>query len=377
MKTSTSVQLALVNATGFSASTLMPLWLGRIAVYLAMPDWFPSLAVAVQIGAAAAFNLVTPSLFAGYPMRKLMSSALIVAVIGYGLAAVGTPTSFLAGCLISGGALGVLLNATNRVMGSSDHVQKGYAIFVIVEVCFATLLFLGCAAASELFGLYAVFLIAATVAVCAAAFLTTIPISGAMPANAREGGETSRAFQARLALVSFILFFIGQASLHGFLPVIGETAGLSRAQAAQVVGLSMPFGLLGAVLSRLLGERIPPKSAILFVVPTFAVAAVVITLVPSVPLFITAIAIVFVATIFCVPYFFAELGALDQTGRYTSFGPAMMLVGIAIGPSAAVLLKSTFGLRAVGAFSATTLLLSAAVFIAAVRPRLVRSPVET
>ena len=63
--------------------------------------------------------------------------------------------------------------------------------------------------------------------------------------------------------------------------------------------------------------------------------------------------------------YFAELGALDRTGRYASFGPAMMLAGIAGGPSAAVFLRDSLGLAAVGLFSALLLTLSAVAFMLA------------
>jgi hypothetical protein len=55
MKTSTVVRLACVNALGFSASTVMPLWLGRIAKELGMPPWFASAAVFAQLASRVTF----------------------------------------------------------------------------------------------------------------------------------------------------------------------------------------------------------------------------------------------------------------------------------------------------------------------------------
>ena len=152
MQTATHLRLALVNAVGFSASTVMPLWLANIAGHFAMPAAFASQAVLAQIGSAALFNILTPTLFRAADPLNVARGALLMAALAYFFAMTASPFQFLSACLVCGSALGVLLNMTNRLMGSSGQVQKGYAVFVLVEVCFATLLFVSGAALIERIG---------------------------------------------------------------------------------------------------------------------------------------------------------------------------------------------------------------------------------
>src|SRR5207253_3106985 len=126
--------------------------------------------------------------------------------------------------------------------------------------------------------------------------------------------------------------------------------------------LGMPCGLAGALLARLLGERVGPLVPVLGVDLVLACLGPFLTSSPDVAIYVTGIVTLAICTIFVVPYYFAELGALDRSGRYASFGPAMMLTGIAGGPSAAVFLRDSLGLAAVGLFSALLLALSAAAF---------------
>ena len=362
MKTSVMIRLAAVNATGFSASTVMPLWLGGIAHEFAMPAWFAGAAVVSQLGSAALFNLATPRLFRGVALLPLARIGLLVAAAAYWLATTRSPALFLMAGLICGSALGVVLNVTNRLLGSAEHVQKGYAFFVIIEVCFATALFLGCSALITRYGLLAMFPAVGATTVAACLLLIGLPIDRSMPATADEHAPSTDRGAALLALLAFALFFIGQATLNSFMPVIGQAAGLDAAAARQVIGLGMPFGFLGAILARVVGERVTPIVPVTIVVAVIACIAPALTTIPTVVIFVLGVIALAVSTIFSVPYFFAHLGALDRSGRYAAYGPAMMLAGLATGPSIAVLLDARFGLPAIGAFASALLLLGGLAF---------------
>ncbi len=144
VKLSVLARLSLVNAVGFSASTVMPLWLTGVAQRFHQPPWFAGAAVVAQIGGAAGFNLLTPLLFRALEAAsRWPAPPWRFAAAAYLLAAAGRGGLFLPACLGCGAALGVVLNVTNRLMGSAEHAQRGYALFVLIEVLFATLLFLG------------------------------------------------------------------------------------------------------------------------------------------------------------------------------------------------------------------------------------------
>jgi len=374
LKTTTIVRLSCVNAVGFSGSTVMPLWLGSIAGHFGMPPWFAGAAVMALLGGSALFNLATPILFRTVALLPLARTSLLIAAFSYALGMVHSPWLFLTACLLTGGALGVLLNVTNRLMGSHEHVQKGYAIFQLIEIFFATALFLGCTTVIARFGLAAMFPLAAATGLLGLALLHRLPLDGAMPAVMGETEGPAHRGRAIVTLIAFGLFFIGQATINAFMPIIGQAAGLTAERAGQLVGLGMPFGFAGALLARVIGERVSPVMAIGVTTIVLAIAAPWVTSAPTVPLFIATVIVLVAFTIFSVPYFFAQLGALDRHGRYTAFGPAMMLAGIAIGPSAAVLINSRLGLAAVGLLSSAFLLIAGVAFATAV---LARRPAPT
>jgi len=352
MKTTTVLRLSCVNALGFSASTVMPLWLDRIAKELDMPPWFASAAVFVQLRGAAIFNLATPFLFRNVPPLRLARIAFIVAAAAYLAAITHSPHRFLFACLVCGSGLGAVLNVTNRLMGSIDHVQKGYAIFVMLEIFVALALFLTSARLIDRAGLLAVFPVVSASAALGALLLWRLPIAllvenrPSTPAEAAAGGK------ALLTLASFALFFVGQAALNSFMPTIGTASGLSTLQSSQLIGLGMPCGLVGALLARGVGERVRPVIPVTGSVILLACTALLLAANPSRITFVLGVIVLAVTTLFSLPYFFAQLGSFNENGRYTSFGPAMMLLGLALGPSSAVLLHAKIGLVAVGLFSA-------------------------
>ena len=358
------IALAAVNAVAFSGSTLLPLWIGGIAGEFDHPAWFAGLAALFQIGGAAAMNLATPLLFRTAAPVRLARAALIVAAIAYLFAAVHSSALFLAACLVSGCALGTVLNVTNRLMGSAEHVQRGYATFILIEVGYATSLFLVSAALITRYGLLAIFPLAG-VAAAAAWLLLGVVGRGGAPSSRRTDAVLAppgNRTRACLCLAAFALFFIGQAALNAFMPTIGQAAGLDAPQARQVIGLGMPFGFAGAGLARIVGERVRPVLVVVVIAAALGCAAPLLTTAPNPAAFLGGVVVLALSTTFVVPYFFAQLGALDRHGRYAALGPAMMLCGIAIGPAASVLLQARWGLAAVGGFACLLLLLGAAAF---------------
>jgi len=374
MRTRTVIGISCVNALGFSASTILPLWLGRISAEFAMPAWFTGAAVVAQLGGAALLNLATPFLFRRVPIVRLARIAFLIAAVAYLGAITHSPTRFLVACLLCGAALGTVLNVTNRLMGSIDHVQTGYSIFVMIEICVAATLFLSSATLIEHFGLLAVFPVVSLSAAFGAVLLGHLSLGPLKSISLPKSPEPGARTPAVLTLISFALFFVGQAALNSFMPTIGQASGFNTLRASQIVGLGMPCGFVGAILARVLGERVMPLVPVAIVVAVLACIAPFLTAAPSPALYVVCVLALAIGTLFSLPYFFAQLGALDRFGRYTAFGPAMMLLGLASGPSSAVLLAARFGLAAIGVFSAALLVAGGLMFaISAVRLSVLRS----
>lgn len=365
MTLGTIIRLSLINSIGFLVSTLIAIWVGGIAPYFGMPAWFAGLAAFTQIGGAALFNILTPYLFGRYPILPLARIALAVAAAGFFIATIHNVTLFSAGCLLSGCAIGVVLNVVNRMMGSSEHVQSNYSTLVLVQIGFGAASFLASAALVSYFGFHALFAYSGSAALFGLLLLigVTFEVREESGIAATVSPTTNRP-AALLALFSLGFFFLGLAPISAFMPAVGQAAGLSVDRAYQIIGLGLPFSLLGAVLAKVLGERISPLVAIVSSTLLLAVSCLAVTLHPTFALFTMGVFMTVAPAMFSTPYFFAQLGGLDQNGRYAAQGPAVMLIGLATGPSVAVILNAQYGLPAIGIFSFLLLLLSAAAFSA-------------
>jgi hypothetical protein len=73
------IRLAFVNAMGYGAGAVMPIWVGDIAATMGMPAWFAGLAATSQLLCAALCNLSTPVIFRCVAALPLARGTLLVA----------------------------------------------------------------------------------------------------------------------------------------------------------------------------------------------------------------------------------------------------------------------------------------------------------
>lgn len=359
-----TARLAFVNAVSFSATTIMPLWVAGLPDAIGASAAMVGLAATFQLAFCGLFNLATPLLFGRIAPLRLARWALVVA-LGAGLVqAVAGIVPFMAAALVSGAALGVILNVTNRIVAGAAHVQHSYALFQIVEVCFASSLYFGSAMLMARFGASSIFLAAATVAALGLAMLHRLALDGHNPAAGTAPGPLRQRRAAAIALGAMVCFFIGQSSINSWLIPIGRLSGLAPETVATIVAGCMVTALAGAIFSRIVGDRLGTLLPVGIVTTILALDFLLLTRPLPRGLFTTGIVVLMMGTIFVVPYFFTFLAKLDRAGRYASIAPAMLLAGVAIGPSLAIFLSGRFGFAALGAVAAALVVGSAMMFVA-------------
>ncbi len=362
----TLVRLAITNATGFAATTIVPIWIGDIATHLGTSPWFAGAAATAQLASAALMNFLTPMLFRSVSPLVLARIALCVAIVASGLQQISHPAVFFVVSMLCGAALGVVLNSTNRLIAASDAVHEGYSIFQITEVLIGGSLFGLSALAALQFGLSSVFLMVGGMCVLSYGLLHRLPVHNlvaAEPVNAPLGNR----LPAVLGLAALAMFFIGQSSVNTYLIPIGRSMGFDTAIVSGAIAFSMFFGIAGAVSARLLGDRFGVVAPVGAVALLLATDFLMITQVRSFPLLVVGIGTLTFSTMFVVPYFFTLLAKLHRGGLYASIGPAFLLGGLALGPSIAVFMAIEWGIAALGAVAGLTVLLSATLFWACTR----------
>ena len=345
---SSLLRIALVNSVGFSASTAVPIWVGSVGAHFGYPSWGAGAVATGQLACAALLNAATPWLFRGAHLKKLAFVAAAIALLGNGLAWLGSSSVFIAGCLLCGAAFGVLLNVTNRLVAASSAPQRGYAVVQLVEVLFCIAFFLGVPPIVERFGSLSVF--AALAVLCAGVFLLLagVPVStpGGLEADApvstegrtielKPGGAPPNTGAAVLSLGATGLLFAGQSSVNASLVSIGAAVGLNVLWVGRIISLGLLASLAGAIFARGLGERAGLLPPLLAAAGVLGGAMLVVTLGSGAAAFIGGAIVLFMGIVFVVPYIYALLAGLDKAGRWASIGPAFVLTGWALGPGIA------------------------------------------
>lgn len=331
-----SARLALVNSTGYSATTILPLWIAALPSSLAVPSDQIGLVGTLQLVTCGIFCFAAPLISGRHsplPAARLSLAVSAVGCLGAGASlAWGSFVLFALFSLLIGAGFGMLLAMTNRIVAVSDHVQHGYAIFQIVEVCFASALFLaGSKLVNEVHG-GGLFLTLA--AICLLALLTLHRLPGGKSASRqpdlpRLGGLS---IQGVVMLVAMLCFFIGQSSINSYLIPIGVRSGWNAETVAHIVAAGMLFALGGATAARLVGDRFGIARPIGVVGLLLALDFILLTADLSPEAFAVGAMFVSSGTIFVVPYFFTSLARADTDGHHASLGPVFLIGGVSFGP---------------------------------------------
>jgi len=362
--------LAFTTSVGFSSTTAMALWITTVDQMLAVPSWWGSIIGSLQLAGAASANLVTPYLFRRLSCEALARAAAGFAVISaFAMAASTTGTSFAAGAISLGMAFGVLLSCSNALLARSKNVQGSYSSAQICEVAFAATFYFVAGTIIAAFGLRAIFILLACLAIVVAVLMHLLLKIQNSPRDA-PGTTPARRLDWRIpvAACGFILFFVGQSSFYLHQVAIGAQIGISHADMSKLMSIATFGGFCGALTSKIVGLRFGLLRPL--IVTTIALSAVLV-LVPltnsSIVFALCAISIQ-ALTMATVPYAFARFAELDATGRFPSRGPSLLLIGVAGGPLVAEYFTGFGGYALVGVVGAIIVACAGGLFaLAAIR----------
>jgi hypothetical protein len=330
------LRICLSNSIGFSASTAVPIWVGSVGAHFGFTSWGAGATATGQLACAALLNAATPWLFRGAALKKLAFQATTVALLGNGLAWLGSSAEFIAGCLLCGAAFGVLLNVTNRLIAGSSDPYGGYAIVQLVEVLFCIAFFLVVPPIVERFGVFCIFAVLAALCVAVFFLLAGVPISvpDTSPVTAPLAPFPNTG-AALLSLCAAALIYAGNGCISSTLVSIGAAVGLSLPWVGRVMALGLLASLGGAVIARGLGTRAGVLWPLLAGAGVLCGAMLVITQGGGIASFIASALVLFIGIVFLSPYMYALLAGLDPAGRWASMAPGFVLTGAASGPGIA------------------------------------------
>ncbi|KQX23429.1 MULTISPECIES: MFS transporter [unclassified Sphingomonas] len=360
------LRLAIVNSIGFSGSTLVPVWVSGMGERVGAEPWFGGFVATSQLIATALFNLLTPVLFAKVRPDRLARMILPAAALIYLATQAATPELLFGACLLAGGLLGIVLNATNRIVAESVHVQKGYVIFQLTESAFSAAFIMVGTLVVATTDIVRIFLCNALICVVGVALLHRLPVKRIAP-QVDQGIKATISPMAIPALFAITLFFIGQNGILSYSVPLGRLMGLEPSWVTGTISIGLAVALIGAILADVVGERWGMRLPIVGSTLVLALVFQVMTLGGDSNLFLAGLFWMSTTTMFIVPYFFTLLAKLDRSGRIASVGPAFLVAGVALGSGMGALVSARHSAMWIGPAAGISLLLSALLILLATR----------
>ena len=300
-------------------------------------------------------GLATAKLCAGPRRVQVARVGLVLAAVGFGLAAfVPVPAVVVAGLLLGGLGAGGAVSSSGAALAAfvnPDRVAgfSGLANRAVVTVILAVVPLVGLAAIN-VFGTLALFSLAvlftsvwlpsAPAVEHAAAPVAGVEASVAVATRPRRV-ETIAGF---VLLVTFALWAVSEDSLWAMAGVMGaDQAGLTPEGLGIALSGATAGGLVGAILLMIVGDRLGRAAPLAILLAAGGVLKIVEGFVTDPTMFI----VVFIAwnTIYAIAfmYFVATSAGLDADGRWSGPLLAVYLVGSSLTPVIGAALVEAFG----------------------------------
>mgnify|MGYP000462589785 CR=1 FL=1 len=333
---------AFVSAVSALMFNAMPLYLGAAADNLGLNN--------------REMGYLASSFFSGYTLatftallwiyrfnwRYLSAAMGVIASVGFVVAALVDTQGLLLSILFSLGVCsGVLFTLALTLLGSGAHPEKCYALGQLTQIglgatvalCFPALITRQWGYAGVTCGFALLFLLAAC---CAKGMPATAP-------QKLPHCDASCASNRKPVLESFalFLFLLGHSGLWAFIERVGDSAGFTT----EFVGLSMSVGLLSGaaagVIPLLLGDRFGHARPLSLAMLIYLAALWSVYLFEGQAAYVIGIMLSQAALAIYFVYQWAQIAVNDGSGRVTPMIPAVMGLGIAIGPGVAGLLAGS------------------------------------
>jgi len=343
-----------IGIAGYLGVNLSPYMIAAVQSALGADVLTASWIVTGALLLTAVTGLATAKLSAG-PRRLLVARiGLVLAVVGFGAAAlVPAPVVVVAGLLIGGIGAGGAVSSSGAALAAfvnPDRVAgfSGLANRAIVTVILALIPLLPLVPIS-VFGTLALF---ALLVLFASAWLPTAPVVEhvAVPTAAAASDAVARrprraeTIAGFVLLVTFALWAASEDSLWAMAGVMGaDQAGLTPEGLGIALSGATAGGIVGAILLMIVGNRLGRAVPLAILLVAGGLLKIAEGFVNDSTMFI----VVFIAwnTIYAIAflYFVATAAALDADGRWSGPLLAVYLVGSALTPVIGAALVESFG----------------------------------
>lgn len=232
-----------------------------------------------------------------------------------------------------GGATIVVVSYAMIGLTTRKNRNFGWALFFVL--LYGAVVFPILPTVYELFGINGAFFLFAAFAVCGLPFVRGLPAAGKRVEEGDPDAIDLTTTLKALAVVTMVLYFIGQIGVWSYFYRFGIRYGLSEQAVGSALSISQFFGLAGA-FSVVLFSRFVRRDVTLFL-------AIAISVITVATLFGTHgfLAFVLISGVYQYlwngthPFLLGALASFDPSGRVIVYGTAMQFLGVAAGPAIA------------------------------------------
>jgi len=330
-------------------------------------------------------NVLTAILMRRASPRVISIAGMLILALADLLSAASPSAPAMIGERVFGGVGGGLALATSMSVFAAARPERGIAGFSIVQVLFAFLAITATPALAAALGWRSVF-------VCLAVLiLPSFPLALYLPGTIQRASAVSSTsaptapstiWVGALAVLSSLLFNVGQTGIWPYLEIIGLRSGIPRASVQASLSLSAAAGVLGAVVVVTVGPRFGRKVPLAL---TFALtlAALLTMNVPDPMMFRGALAAFTFAWPVFGAYAFGVIASMTRSPRVIAVVTAATSAGVTLGPLLAGVISGPAGFGGALGFAVLMDTLSLGCLIALIRhsgdkkllhPRFIRLP---
>jgi len=235
-----------------------------------------------------------------------------------------------------GGATIVVVSYAMIGLTIRKNRNFGWALFFVL--LYGALVFPILPKIYALFGINGAFFLFAAFAACGLPFVRGLPVAGKHVEERDPEAINLSMMLKGLAVVTMLLYFIGQIGVWSYFYRFGIRYGMSEQAVGSALSISQFFGLAGA-FSVVLFSRFVRRDITLFL-------AIGISIVTVAALFGTYdfLAFVLISGVYQYlwngthPFLLGALASFDPSGRVIVYGTAMQFLGVAAGPAIAALI---------------------------------------
>ena len=278
--------------------------------------------------------------------RRLMVVGLALMIVANLVSPVLNSVEVLASArFVAGAGGGIVVALSYAMIGQTMKSDRNFGWALFFVLLYGAIVFPLIPPAFERFGMSGLFLFFGGFAAIGLPFVLWLPRKAIESKVSQASGRDIRPLLKLAAVMTMLIYFIGQIAVWSYFFRIGIGYGLSEQTVGNALSISQFFGLAGAFSVVLLARVVRREWALVVGLVGSVIAIACLFGQLGVVSYILVSGVYQFVWNMTHPYLLGALASFDSSGRMIVYGTAMQFLGLAMGPALAafVITGDSFG----------------------------------